>query len=146
MNIRGWVYVLSNKSMPGLVKVGYSTKDPALRLQELGGTGLPHPFVLEYDALVNGPRTIEQAVHKRLASVHEAKEFFKTTPRIAADAIQKEAKLLDVTIIVEQCSESIDANSLNKSGKRTCPGECKICGTAVKLADHRCPKCFAFLT
>lgn len=68
MSIRGWVYVLSNKAMPGLVKVGYSTKDPVLRIDELSGTGLPYAFELEYDALVGEPRDVEQKVHKRLAA------------------------------------------------------------------------------
>ena len=26
--LKGWIYVISNKALPGLVKVGYSTKDP----------------------------------------------------------------------------------------------------------------------
>jgi len=53
---------------PGLVKVGYSTKDPVLRIDELSGTGLPYAFELEYDALVGEPRDVEQKVHKRLAA------------------------------------------------------------------------------
>ena len=28
MVIRGWVYVIVNRAMPNLVKIGYSTKDP----------------------------------------------------------------------------------------------------------------------
>jgi len=39
MAIRGWVYVMTNKSMPGLVKIGYSTKDPSARADELGTRG-----------------------------------------------------------------------------------------------------------
>jgi hypothetical protein len=35
MAIRGWVYVIFNEAMPDLVKVGYSTKDPNLRAEEL---------------------------------------------------------------------------------------------------------------
>jgi len=36
--MKGWVYVISNKAMSGLVKVGYSTKDPELRAAELSHT------------------------------------------------------------------------------------------------------------
>jgi hypothetical protein len=47
--MKGWVYVITNLAMPGLVKVGYSRKDPELRAAELNSTGTPHPFVVEYE-------------------------------------------------------------------------------------------------
>jgi hypothetical protein len=31
----GWVYIITNESMPGLVKVGYSSKHPEYRAAEL---------------------------------------------------------------------------------------------------------------
>jgi len=37
--MKGWVYVITNKAMPSLVKVGFLTKDPGLRAKELGNTG-----------------------------------------------------------------------------------------------------------
>jgi hypothetical protein len=80
MEIRGWVYVISNAAMPGLVKVGYSTKDPQLRAEELAGTGVPHPYVVERELLAFSPREIEQEVHARLAHRREGKEWFKCGP------------------------------------------------------------------
>lgn len=90
MSIRGWVYVLSNKAMPDLVKIGFSTKDPALRASELEGTGIPHPFCVEYDVLVINPRDVEQSVHRRLMDCREGKEFFRLTTYEAIQAIQSE--------------------------------------------------------
>jgi T5orf172 domain len=66
--IRGWVYVIANQALPGLLKIGFSTKDPALRALELDSTGVPHPYVVVYDALVREPRDIEQRVHTELKS------------------------------------------------------------------------------
>jgi hypothetical protein len=60
--------------MPGLLKVGFTLKDPDLRAIELEQTGVPHPFVVEYEVLVTEPRNLEQRVHGRLAEVHERKE------------------------------------------------------------------------
>jgi hypothetical protein len=37
--MKGWVYIISNKAMPDLVKVGFSTKDPQLRAQEFDNAG-----------------------------------------------------------------------------------------------------------
>jgi hypothetical protein len=46
--IQGFVYILSNKKMPGLVKIGCTTRPVVERTAELNSmTGVPAPFVLE---------------------------------------------------------------------------------------------------
>lgn len=87
MDIRGWVYVISNEAMPDLIKVGYSTKDPHLRALELNNTGSPRPYVVEYDALVHAPREIEQQIHKELRGKRDGKEWFRCSVREAVAAI-----------------------------------------------------------
>ena len=89
MGVRGWVYVISNKAMPDLIKVGYSLKDPDLRANELDNTGAPHPYVVEYEVLVYNPLEIEQRAHKELNDFREAKEWFRCSLGEAIDAIQK---------------------------------------------------------
>lgn len=86
--MKGWVYVISNQAMPGVVKVGYSTKDPELRASELNNTGAPHPYVVEYEALVEEPRDIEQRVHRRLSDHREGREWFRCSPEFAVSVIQ----------------------------------------------------------
>ncbi len=88
MALRGWVYVLSNSGFPELVKVGFSTKDPGQRAAELDGTGVPFPYVVAYDVLVEEPRDVEQAVHQLLRHAHANKEFFKTSVAGAVEAIR----------------------------------------------------------
>lgn len=77
MKIRGWVYVIVNESMPGIIKVGHTTKDPWLRATGLAGTGSPTPFGVAYDALVFEPREVEALAHKQLSGVRHGKEWFK---------------------------------------------------------------------
>ena len=89
--MKGWVYVISNKAMPELVKVGYSTKDPDLRAVELNNTGSPHPYIVNYELLIENPRNIEQAVHKRLEHLNEGKEWFKCSTETAIAAIKSVA-------------------------------------------------------
>lgn len=98
MPIRGWVYVITNKAMPGLVKVGYSTKDPTLRAAELDSTGMPHPYTVVYDVLVQEPRDVEQRVHRILADMSEGKEWFRCT---ASTAIQKIQDVVGDGILAE---------------------------------------------
>lgn len=141
MSIRGWVYVLSNKAMPKLVKVGFSTKDPALRVEELNTTGMPHSFVVEYDVLVLEPREVEQAVHLELLPHHEAKEFFRVEVRQAVAAIR--------TVIARQGKAPIAETLFTASDTEDdCdpPQRCSICQTNVLESMSRCPKCFALLS
>ncbi len=77
MHVKGWVYIITNRAMPGLVKVGYSMKDPSLRAAELNHTGNPHPYDVRYECLVKNPRDVEQATHGRLACHREGKEWFR---------------------------------------------------------------------
>jgi len=88
MGVRGWVYIISNEAMPGLIKVGYSTKDPVLRADELSHTGSPREYVVEYDLLVTEPRDIEQKVHQSLANVREGKEWFRCKISHAVETIR----------------------------------------------------------
>jgi len=89
--MKGWVYVMSNQAMPGLVKVGYSTKDPELRAEELNHTGIPHPYLVDYEMLVESPYSTEQESHEALADVREGKEWFRCTPEHAIAAIRRVA-------------------------------------------------------
>lgn len=87
--MKGWVYVITNQAMPGLVKVGYSTKDPELRAGELNHTGSPHPYLVEYELLIDEPYQVEQRTHSLLSSKREAKEWFRCSPEEAVAAIKQ---------------------------------------------------------
>jgi hypothetical protein len=86
--MKGWVYVITNKAMPGLIKVGYSMKDPELRAAELNHAGSPHPYVVDYEVLVEEPRDVEQTVHGRLRDRREGKEWFRLSAEEAIAVIK----------------------------------------------------------
>ncbi len=87
--VKGWVYVIFNKAMPGLVKVGYSMKDPELRASELNHTGSPHPYCVDYEMLVYEPRDVEQRAHKLLSDWSEGKEWFRCSTEEAVAVIKE---------------------------------------------------------
>ncbi len=89
--MKGWVYIITNKAMPNLLKVGFSTKDPESRANELHTTGVPHRFVVEYDVLVNKPRDVEQKAHILLNAYSENKEWFRCDIATAIIAIRQAA-------------------------------------------------------
>ncbi|MEO9739549.1 MAG: GIY-YIG nuclease family protein, partial [Lentilitoribacter sp.] len=78
---RGYVYVLSNPSMPGLVKIGRTTRNVEQRAAELWQTGVPTPFVVDHAVLTPDCEELEACMHKLFAGcrVHGSREFFKIT-------------------------------------------------------------------
>lgn len=88
---KGYVYVLINKSMPGLVKIGVTYRDPSDRLQELSThTGVPTPFNLTFEKWVSNCTLVEELTHKKLNAnrVSSDREFFRTSREEAIDAIE----------------------------------------------------------
>lgn len=92
--------------MPGLVKIGYSTKDPSLRAEELHTTGLPHAFEVVYDVLVVEPRDVEQQTHSELKDCHEAKEFFRADVGKAVAAVRAVIEKQGKTVLLESTTQN----------------------------------------
>lgn len=77
----GYVYVMSNPSMPGLLKIGFTTRAIEERLQEANqpNTWIPMPFSLELSKFVVNPQQKETTIHRILAKdrVNPSREFFR---------------------------------------------------------------------
>lgn len=81
----GYIYVLVNSSMPGLVKVGKTTRDPDQRASELSGaTGVATPFVVAFKQFFFDCDAAEEFVHATLEreGLRQAsnREFFRAQP------------------------------------------------------------------
>jgi hypothetical protein len=75
----GYVYVLSNPAMPGLVKIGFTEGQPSERAMELSRpTGVPAPFEVEAFFPTDTPLNDEYRIHSELAECRSGrKEFFR---------------------------------------------------------------------
>ena len=112
MNNLGFLYVLANSAMPGLVKVGKTTRTPSERAGELSGvTGVPTPFMVIYEQLFQDCSAAEAFVHAYLAQkgyrVSDAREFFNAPSNIVIKAIGLAPGPIDDTI-VENNPDSVD--------------------------------------
>ncbi len=158
--LRGWVYVLSNQAMPGLLKVGYSMNDPVIRAKQLAGTGIPQKFVLEFDLLVHQPKELEKKLHKALLQYSAGREFFRIQ-------LQEAVKIINAVLIKSEIkplacyshlplSELLNGQNLGDpiSARVRQPAEpiapqranpCGICGQNTWPTDSRCGYCFALL-
>ena len=75
-----WVYVLSNPTMPGLVKIGSTSKDPNERAKQISrGTGVPLEFVVQYAYRCFNAERLERGLHKHFNPhrTNNKKEFFQ---------------------------------------------------------------------
>lgn len=76
----GSIYILSNPAMPGLYKIGMTTRSVVSRIAELNSsTSLPLAFVVEKSMVVSYPWALEQKIHKVLSKyrVNGNREFFQ---------------------------------------------------------------------
>jgi len=84
----GYIYILSNPSMPGIVKIGRSIHGGKKRAREIYQTGVPTPFHLEWEMYVDDCIEMEALAHEVLDShrVSGNREFFRVENY---EAIQK---------------------------------------------------------
>ena len=91
MGSKGFIYVASNESMPGLLKIGRSKNHPEQRMQELAGTGVPTPFLLAYLAMVEDHEASELQLHQLFSEsrVNQNREFFRLDTWVAMRKIRE---------------------------------------------------------
>ncbi len=104
----GFVYILSNPSMIGLLKIGF-TNDEIIdyRITDLWTTGVPEPFKLEAYTRVNNPNEVERQIHKIVDEyrLNKDREFF----RISFDKLLEilNEKLPDIDWTLEETYDLI---------------------------------------
>jgi len=96
-----WVYVLVNKSLPGVCKVGMTTTTVAQRVREINSaTGVITPWIPVYRYECINSYTLEQAVHEELESLgyrlNPNREGFEVQSEVAIQTIERLADKLTV--------------------------------------------------
>jgi hypothetical protein len=102
MAVKGYVYVLTNPSF-AFIKIGYSERDPKTRADELFVTGVPTPFEVAYEVLIDNPSSFEKIVHEELRAyrVSSNREFFSADPLTAIEKIRKALKNENILVHYE---------------------------------------------
>lgn len=93
----GFIYVLSNEAMPGLVKIGLTVDTPESRAKSLFSSGVPLPFRVEFYASVNDCLKVERAIHEDMARfrLHDGREFFTVSVDEAIQAVTRQVDLFN---------------------------------------------------
>jgi hypothetical protein len=89
----GFVYVLTNEFMPGLVKVGRTSGLPEDRAKGLYETGVPGPFEVVYRSATSRPEAVERSAHELLGKyrTNSKREFFSVPVDDAVEAVREAA-------------------------------------------------------
>lgn len=116
-NDYGIVYVLTNPAMPGLVKIGMTSRNNIdERMKELYGTGVPVPFECKYACKVKSSdcEIIEKALHTAFAPdrINANREFFKIKPEQAMAILE----LFNREDVTQEITDEID-NDLTTEDK-----------------------------
>jgi hypothetical protein len=85
----GYVYILVNRAMPGIVKIGSTKLPPEQRARQLSTTGVPTPFqVIAFHEFEDELRA-ERELHELFSQhrVHSRREFFDITIEEAQTAL-----------------------------------------------------------
>ena len=92
--VAGFLYVLANPSMPGLLKVGRTDRDPSVRSTELSGaTGIPSPFLVVHHQAVSDSHAAEKWAHAELDArglrTARNREFFRAPLDTVVEVVSK---------------------------------------------------------
>jgi len=85
-----WVYILSNPTQPGLLKIGYTKKLPEERAKQISSaTGVALPYKVEWAYQCFNGEMVEREVHHKLKAqrVNNSKEFFQISLEEAKETI-----------------------------------------------------------
>lgn len=89
-----YIYVLSNETMPGLVKIGFTMNKPTDRARQINAaTGVAMDFDVEYQYPCFNAHELEKVIHIYLEQsgfrVNKKKEFFNISVTEAISVIQR---------------------------------------------------------
>ena len=113
MNKYGFVYVLSNESMPGIYKIGYTDRSPLARVEELSkSTSVPTEFKVVCYGEVDDPHTFELELHEMCAEyrVNQYREFFRFDDEFVARQLY--------CWIKEYCTHFTECSGLDEINER----------------------------
>ena len=114
------VYILTNPGMPGLVKIGKTTRQDVMqRMKELYSSGVPYPFECVYATEVDDCTIVEKALHTAFHPnrVNPKREFFSIEPEQAL-AILKLVGGQDVTPLVNDDLNTNVSDAERESAKK----------------------------
>lgn len=140
---KGYVYILINEYMPGIVKIGKTTRTVEQRAFELFQTGVPAPFEIAKAVLSPDCDYLEQQIHGILEKyrISNSREFFRLDPVPAMCELDN--------LLIDQVSnwmgEFLPSHSIIEDGFSLCPSIPAIMATHVGLSAGDVVDAYAYM-
>ena len=139
--VKGFLYILSNPSMPDLLKIGMTEGDVSERIAQLSsGTGVAEPFVLEASITSTDPLGDERLVHERLAPYRKPKrEFFELSVPDAVATLQQALSRVPTYV---RSDSLLQKKQVSEPNDPEFTFTCIFCGTVTRISfSDRHPSC-----
>jgi Ca2+/Na+ antiporter len=134
--LKGWVYVATMENTIGVVRIGYSERDPQQIIDEwsAGQAGEPR---LAYAVLVEEPQEYESRVHQRLSEFITRGEWSKYDLGTVVTAIQESGTVLYESRVHQRLSEFRTRGEWFKCDLGTVVTAIQESGTVLYADDRR---------
>jgi len=113
-----WIYVLVNKSMPGMCKIGFTTTSIPQRVKEINrSTGVPTPWFPVFSFKCVGARYLEAEIHQKLEQyrVADNREMFQIDSLAAQATVEELGSRFIVNIpaeIMDELNKTSDTSDI----------------------------------
>lgn len=89
-----YIYILTNNTMPGLVKIGFTKNKPSDRVKQINSaTGVAQDFTVEYQYPCFNAHDLESEIHTYLDNngfrINKKKEFFNISVSEAISVVER---------------------------------------------------------
>jgi len=133
-HVAGYLYLLTNAAMPGLVKIGVTTRPVSERVADLdAATGVPERFVVAAYFESSDPAAHERSVHSEFGRFRvKGREFF----RVGVDeAVRVMQRVTGTTAVGKPLARPPDTDP------REARWRCNYCKLTFTSTASECPKC-----
>lgn len=91
-DLKGYIYILSRREDPNILKIGMTTRDVEVRLKEINSaTGVLYPYSVRSIIKVEKPKEAEHCIFEELNDfrIRRDREFFNIEFKVAINIINK---------------------------------------------------------
>jgi Zn finger protein HypA/HybF involved in hydrogenase expression len=140
-NVPGYIYILSNAEMSGLLKIGFTSRSVSDRVYELSSaTGVPTAFTIEAHFESLNPKADENAIHRLLAQNRvPGREFFRVTLEEAITAVSSVTGTEPTGFAKGVAQEAVPVSTFSSSTPFL--WRCRKCSAEFLSGSGLCPRC-----
>jgi len=111
-----YIYILANQSVPGMIKIGMTTRTPVERAREISSaTGIVQPWQVVFEFKCYNSYLLEQEIHDhfKVQRVNDKREMFAIDKMTAQSAIEQLGYRYSTAFWADKLKQLHDAQETN---------------------------------